>query len=228
MTRKAKILSAALAVGGGMAGIGCVHTDRPGLQNRYSNLVDTSWPERYASVARKEVLTPFAIQVNNGHIIDQTIYSYHFEPGSDKLTTGGREKLDVLDHRRPTPDPMIYLQVAQDQAYDPAHPEKFVADRNTLDAKRAQAILRYLNASTPDRPVNWQVQLIDAASITVPAEWRAGPYRGLQRQFTSGLAGQTGAQGQQAGPTGPNQGTGATGPTGSGGSPSPSGPSPSN
>ena len=72
---------------------------------------------------------PIAPQVSNGHVLDQTVWNYDFEPGTDKLTGGGLEHLAYLARRRPQPDPMVYLQTAQDVAYDPASPDKLAATR---------------------------------------------------------------------------------------------------
>ncbi len=57
-------------------------------------------------------------------MLDQTVWNYHFEPGTDKLTPGGLEHLAYLARRRPYPDPVVFLQTAQDVAYDPARRTK--------------------------------------------------------------------------------------------------------
>jgi hypothetical protein len=114
----------------------------------YFDLVDPCYPERYNSMARHEVHDAFAPQVNNGHILDQTIWNFKFEYGSDKLTPGGLDHLAYLARRRPCPDTTIYLQTAQDIPYDPEHPEKFAEMRCELDTKRIQAIQKYLTAIT--------------------------------------------------------------------------------
>lgn len=222
MKRYRKSAQAALwAAGLVVCGFGCVSTDpttdRPGIQQRYSNLADPAWPERYLYHARREVLAPFAIQANNGHIIDQTIYSYHFEPDTDRLTPGGREKLDVINHRRPHPDPKVYLQTMQDLPYDPQKPDAFIKTREDLNGKRAQAILTYLSAQNVARPINYEVQIIDPGSILVPAEWRTGPFRGLARQFQSAIQGASGGGGGGGG----GGGAGPVGPSGAGGGPAP-------
>ena len=71
----------------------------------------------------------FAPQVNNGQVLDQTIWNYHFEPGTDRLTAGGLEHLAYIARRRPHPDTAVYLQTAQDVAYDPASPDKLAETR---------------------------------------------------------------------------------------------------
>src|SRR5438270_3998263 len=99
----------------------------------YRNLVDPCYPERYEFASRQEVVGAMAPQVYNGHVLDQTVWNYHFEPGTDKLTTGGLDHLAYLARRRPAPDASIYVQTAQDVAYDAAVPERLTETRTTLD-----------------------------------------------------------------------------------------------
>src|SRR5438874_2318404 len=110
----------------------------------YRDLVDPCYPERYKYASRKELHEAFAPQVQNGHVLDQTVWNYMFEPGTDKLTAGGLDHLAYLARRRPEPDCTIYLQTAQDLAYDAAAPEKLVDTRRDLDAlpRRGRAVLR--------------------------------------------------------------------------------------
>src|SRR5437867_1886311 len=74
----------------------------------YRDIVDPCYPQRYEFVARQEVGAAFAPQVFNGHVLDQTIWNYQFEGGTDKLTPGGMEHLAYLARRRPFPDGVIY------------------------------------------------------------------------------------------------------------------------
>src|SRR3989442_571602 len=92
---------------------------------QYRDLVDPCYPERYEHAARVEVRSIFAPQVHNGHVLDQTIWNSYFEAGTDRLTPAGLEQLAYLVRRRPAPDPVVYLQLAQDVpvAYDPDHPD---------------------------------------------------------------------------------------------------------
>src|SRR5262245_21910936 len=90
-----KALAGAVLSGSLLAG-GCYH---------YQKCVDPCYPERYNARARQEVISAFAPQVQNGHTLDQTLYNGQFEPGSDRLTEAGRDQLDTLMRRRPSPDP---------------------------------------------------------------------------------------------------------------------------
>ena len=97
-------------------------------------------------------------QVANGHILDQTMWNYHFEPGSDILTQGGLIHLAYLARRRPHADPVVFLQTAHDIPYDPVRPSNLPSQRGELDAKRAAAIKNYLVAETAGgRPTAFEV-----------------------------------------------------------------------
>jgi hypothetical protein len=150
----------ALACGGLMTASGCYG---------YKELVDPCYPQRYWYSSRELVRGHFAPQVANGHVLDQTVWNYHFEPGEATLTNGGLEHLAYLARRRPCPDNTIYLQVAQDIMYDPAAPDKFVEERNKLDANRIQAIQNYLQAQTAGRDVVFHVVRHDPPDVSISA-----------------------------------------------------------
>jgi hypothetical protein len=135
----------------------------------YYDLVDPCYPQRYEYQSRQEVHQSFGPQVNNGHVLDQTIWNYHFEPGTATLTPAGIEHLAYLARRRPCPDPTVYLQVAQDIPYDPANFADFVEARNKLDNKRIQAIQDYLTAETSGRNVSFNVVRHDPAEVGIDA-----------------------------------------------------------
>jgi hypothetical protein len=149
---RAVLLGAAAA-----AGLGCYE---------YRDLVDPCYPERYEYAARKEVVGAYGPQINNGHVLDQTVWSYDFEPTTDKLTPGGREHLAYLARRRPQPDAVVYIQTAVDGVdvgYDPAAPDKMADGRQDLDAKRIVAVQKFLTAQTAGRHVDFQVLVHDPA-----------------------------------------------------------------
>ena len=153
------LINKALA-GAGLAG---VLAGTQGCCDVYRNLADPCYPERYEYASKVEVNAAFRPQVNNGHVLDQTVWNYQFEPGTDRLTAGGMEHLAYLARRRPAPDTTIFLQTAQDLAYDPAAPAKFAESRATLDNKRIQAIQNYLTAQTAGRPMSFNVLVHDPA-----------------------------------------------------------------
>src|SRR6516225_3928207 len=119
----------------------------------------------YDYTARKNVKQCFGPKVQNGHILDQTIWNYDFEPGTANLTEGGKAHLTYLARRRPVVDTTVFLQVAHDISYDPAAPDKYSAERNELDNKRTKAIQDYLSAETAGRSVAFNIVRHDPAEV---------------------------------------------------------------
>lgn len=150
-----KVCGACLA-GGLVALAGC---------HEYNNVVDPCYPQRYNYIAQHEVCEPIAAQVNNGHILDQTIWNDMFQKEAPtKLTKGGEEKLLYLARRRPSPDPVIYLATAQDITFNPdAAPDAFAQARTKRDNERIASIQNYLAAQTAGRGLNFQVLVHDPA-----------------------------------------------------------------
>jgi hypothetical protein len=218
MTTIHRIAFAAAATCGLLA-TGCQtadrRSDRPGLGERYRNAVDPSWPERYNHTARQETLAPFQAQAQNGVYLDQTVWNYHFEPATDKLTAAGIERLDYLVRKRGLPDGRVYLQTARDIGFDPNAPEKYADTRRDLDGRRATAIHKYLAAQTAAAPMNFEVQVHDPADPGFPAQFLANAVRNLGGVSSSG--------GGQGGGMGTGSGGGQSGGQGSQGSQSGSG-----
>jgi hypothetical protein len=146
-----------LCLGGVTALGGCCWTDK-----HLCDCYDNCWPDRYCFQAQQSVMQAFGAQVYNGHVLEQTMFTFHFVPGKAELTAGGMERLSYLARHRPEPDTHLYLQTAQDVVYNPKNPEKYAADRSKLDAERIEAIQRYLSAETAGRPVMFEVAIHDA------------------------------------------------------------------
>jgi outer membrane protein OmpA-like peptidoglycan-associated protein len=166
--------------------VGC-HSGAAG--ERYKNYVDPCWPERYSTVARAEVLAPFQAQAANGTILDQTLWNYHFDANSDKLTAAGVEKLDYLARRRPAPDSKVYLQTARDVGFDGNAPEKLADGRRDLDQRRANMVQKYLAAVTAARPMSFEVQVIDPSDPGFGARYVGNAITTLPQQYTAVNAG---------------------------------------
>jgi hypothetical protein len=177
---------AALCLAATVAGVGGCYT--------YRDLVDPCYPQRYEYLARQEVHAAFGPQVANGHVLDQTIWSEMFEPGTDKLTAAAQYQLGIIARRRPHPDPIVYLQTAQDVAYDPAAPEKLVEVRQDLDARRVVAIQKFLNAEGAGCNATWQVLVHNPSEVGLPAAAVASSYgQMVGTRFRGGLPGGGGA-----------------------------------
>ena len=194
-------LTAVVAVGGAMA-TGCA--GGPGVQARYNDAVDPNYPQRYSYLARESVLHPHETQVRNALVTDATVANYLFEPGTDKLTDAGRQRLDYLARRGQCADGHLYLQTARDLPYDPANPGKLVADRGELDSKRGQAVLAYMGTQPGGK--QYDITPLDPRDTSMSVTGPASAVRGLSGQYSSGI---TGAAGLPLTGTGGGPGAGA-------------------
>jgi hypothetical protein len=147
---------AGAALVGGLSASGC---------ETYQKCVDPCWPDRYNNTARREVISAFAPQVQNGHILDQTLYNYQFEEGKAELTASGRDQLDTLVRRRPVPDPRIFLATARDIPYESGNPDAYKNTQDTLNNQRSIAIQKYLGAQTAGRPMQFEVVVHDPMPV---------------------------------------------------------------
>ena len=213
-----RFLSFTMALGV-FGALGCVSGEK------YRDVLDPCYPERYTAQARNAVISSFAPQVENGHVLDQTISNHHFEVAGDKLTEGGMDKLDQLMRRRPQPDSRVFLATARDLKYTLEDNDKFAPTRESLDKKRVASIQKYLGAQTAGRPMSFDILVHDPAPFNLNAESGALMIRSLQIQYTGVLGGAGGGAGGPAGAEGGGAGAGqntqggANGPAGPGGGP---------
>jgi hypothetical protein len=133
------------------------------------------------------VVAPFAQQAANGHFLHQTVWNFYFEPGTDKLTAGGMDKLSSMAHATPGPDPRIYLQHAQDVATTAENINSVAGIRNELNAKRAAAIQKYM-ATQFGPPITYEVLVHDAPTPGIAGTFAAGAYRGQGGGYRGGLS----------------------------------------
>jgi hypothetical protein len=182
------------------------------------DLYDTCYPQRYEAMSREEASSAFVPQVQNGHVLDQTVWNYQFELGSDRLTPGGLDALAYLARRRPQADPVIYIQTAQDVAYDPVNPDRFSAARYDLDSKRIQAVQKFLNAQTAGRHQDFQVLVHDPAEVGISANAagvvvgkHTSSFQGTLPIGGGGASGGAGASGSSGGSSGGGGGSSSGG-----------------
>ena len=151
-----KLLAGAVLAGGAALAAGC-HADGDHHHG------DPCWPDRYANEARAATVANFQPQVENGQVLDQTVWNMHFEAGTDKLNGAGMDKLDQIARRRPHPDPRVFIQTARDIAYDPAKPDDYAVKRQELDTRRTAAVQKYLAATLTGRQTAFDIQVHDPA-----------------------------------------------------------------
>lgn len=200
MTRMMRAAAAAAVLTSGLGSIGCMGTGGHAARgeghgpigDHWRNAVDPCYPERYNHAARQATHAPFAQQVHNGHVLNQTIWNYYFEDGSDKLTAAGQEKLLSLARVRPAPDPKIYIQAAMDVALTAQNADKIADLRADLDAKRAEAITKYLSSVPAIAQVAYEIYVHNPATPGIPSEAAAGAYRASLQGYRGGITGQAG------------------------------------
>jgi hypothetical protein len=161
----------------------------------YHDLVDPCYPTRYEVSSKRIMIEDFAPQVNNGHVLDQTIWNFYFDPGTDRLNAAGLEKLSFLARRRPAPDCTVYLQTAEDVVYDPANPNKMVETRLDLDNKRRDAVEKFLTAETTGRGLTFNIVVHDPADAGFSADPLGRAAAAMHGRFTGGGAAGGGAAG---------------------------------
>src|SRR4051812_16512593 len=155
MNRYMTSLMGGAVLAGAMLAAGCHHGDG------YSGHGDPCWPDRYANESRASVVANFQPQVENGQILDQTIWNMHFEYGTDRLNGAGMDKLDQLARRRPHPDPRVFVQTARDIPYDAANAASYAKSRVDLDTARVASVQKYLATTLTGRPAPFDVQIHD-------------------------------------------------------------------
>lgn len=140
--------------------LGCTH---------YRNLVDPCWPERYTSIARQSVRDMHGAQEAQGHMLDQTVWNYHFRAdgkgdGTAILNEGGEEFLRNIARRQPHPDFNLWLQYP--------HDVKDAAQRNNLIEMRKTAIRNFLTTHTlVGNGAGYHIAVHDMLPPTYPAQW---------------------------------------------------------
>lgn len=195
MNRYLRAAAAALLMTGSVGSVGCVHSNGGGLDgHRWRNAVDPVWPERYNYAARESVIAPFAQQVANGHLMEQTLWNWYFERGSERLTSAGIEKLESL--ARNSNDTKIYLQTANDLPLTPDNADKIIQLRDELTIKRAAVAEKFLSSHL-GAPANYEFAVHNAPTPGIYSRFPVNAYRNMTLGYT-GQLGVTMAQGQAA------------------------------
>jgi uncharacterized membrane protein YgcG len=140
----------------------------------YREIVDPCWLERYNAMARQSVEDATNVQAANGHILDQTIWNYHFEHdktglATDKLNAAGIEHLTYISRRRPAPDTHLFLATAQDiPGLADRATDKALAERNDLNNRRIASIQRFLAIQTGGQG-GYNIEVHDPAEVGIAA-----------------------------------------------------------
>lgn len=153
--------------------VGCDH---------YRELVDPCYPERWNAAAHHSAAEMMNAQNDKGHILEQTVWNWYFEPDpktngpSDRLNGAGMAVLQRISRTLPAPDFQLYLQNAQDLPYvEGVAPEKLIKARAELNERRAQAVQRFMAVqASVHGGGTFQVAVHDFAPTSLPAHWTVG------------------------------------------------------
>jgi len=197
MKRYVRAAAAAAVAIGGTGSVGCVSTGTtsgaggPAVGDGaiLRTYIDPCYPDRYNATARDEVLASFNPQVYNGHILNQTIWNWYFEPGSDKLTPAGVAKLDSLAQTRPMPDPRLYLQVARDVQVVNANVEGVAAKRDDLTGRRAEVVRKYMASQPAITPVAYEIYVHDPVVVGIPSDFSVQSFRSQRIGYSGSIKG---------------------------------------
>lgn len=133
------------------AGLASLLAGLAGCTGTYYDVVDPCYPQRYNCKARGEVVEPLNTQAANGLALEQTLYNHYFAEGTDDLLPGGKDLLVRIARRRPMPEPMVYVQAANDgKILNNQNLDEIAAQRKELNEKRVKAVTAFLKAIRPD------------------------------------------------------------------------------
>ena len=142
------------------------------------------------------MLAPFAAQVNNGQVLNQTVWNWYFETGTDKLTPAGRTKLDSIAQTRPQPDGReLYLQAARDVVVYGAGEHRTRSAPSRSELRRPSGPRRSRSTWERSRPSAATTSRTRSTSTTprwclaMPADFRPRRAYLVQRPGSSGIVG---------------------------------------
>src|SRR5579862_3305478 len=74
--------------------------------SHYRDVVDPCWPDRYDKIARDSVHEMTNAQADKGHLLDQTVWNWHFEKDkadgpTANLSGAGIAALQIISRRTP-------------------------------------------------------------------------------------------------------------------------------
>jgi hypothetical protein len=164
--------------------LGCDH---------YRDLVDPCWPERYNYIARHSIRDMFNAQADRGHMLEQTLWNWHFEADpksggpSDRLNGAGQEVLRRIARTQPAPDHQLFLQNAQDIPYvEGIAPEKLVAQREALNKRRMENVQRFL-ATQMMAGGAYQIAVHDFTPNSLPGHWPNMAIDAIEKNVKNGM-----------------------------------------
>jgi hypothetical protein len=180
-----KLVSGTCLSAGLISLVGCTH---------YRDIVDPCWPQRYNSIAQHNTRDMLNAQSDKGHVLDQTVWNWHFEADpktgapTDRLNGAGIETLKLISRHMPSPDYLVYLQNAQDVPFVAGiAPDILVGQRSQLNERRIQAIQTFLTTQSAAHGGGaYHIAVHDFAPTGNPAYWTDKALEPLEKNLKTG------------------------------------------
>src|SRR5262245_8450230 len=141
MTWNFKKSRLALWLAGGVVGWQALAGTAAGQNPKFYKLHNCYWPQPYIEATRMAVREPFVIQAQNGLMLEQTIWNYHFEYGTDRLHPSCVAFLDRMSRRPAEPVLQLFLQTARDIRFFAERPKDYKKDQADLNTRRIKAVM---------------------------------------------------------------------------------------
>lgn len=142
-------------------------------------------PKIYKQAAQYSLTHAFETQANNGQVLNETIWNYHFYEDSEDLRLSGREFLDRLANNYPLRCSGLFLQSAHDIQFKPDDVDGYFARRQELNALRTKAVTDYLQHAAPGNTL--MVQIHDKPRVGLPSDESGRSYIMMARNAPQGL-----------------------------------------
>lgn len=142
-------------------------------------------PDEYTEAARYSLNHAFELQANNGQVLDQTIWNYHFYEDSEELRPAGRAFLDRMANYYPLRCSGLFLQSAHDITLKPYNVESYFVRRQELNALRVKSVTEYLQLAAPGNSLALQIH--DKPPVGLPSDESGRAYIFMARKAPQGL-----------------------------------------
>lgn len=142
-------------------------------------------PDDYTQAAQHSMHQAFRLQANNGQVLDQTIWNYHFYDDSEELRPAGRAFLDRIAYHYPMRCSGLFLQSAHDITFKSDTAASYFARRQELDALRAKSVAEYLQHVAPGNTLALQIH--DKPPVGLPSDESGRAYIFMARKAPQGF-----------------------------------------
>ena len=142
--------------------------------------------QEFIQAAQSSLNRAFELQANNGQVLDQTIWNYHFYEDLEDLRPSGRAFLDRIAYLYPLRCSGLFLQSAHDiEITGPNSVDAYFERRQELNALRMKTVTEYLQRVAPGNTL--AVQIHDKPPVGLPSDESGRAYIFMARKAPQGL-----------------------------------------